>query len=94
MSSNNSSQDGAPPTESLYASNDFLSSSVNEVETLKKNVLNNANESLFTSNHLTKRSLSNSIFSPRAEVIPQSPAQIDPFYSQGKFRFFFHYWFA
>jgi len=32
---------------------------------------------------LSQSMLDNSMFSPRAETIPQSPAQLDPFYSQG-----------
>ena len=79
--SNSSSQDGAPPTESLY-SNNFLSGSVNEVETLRRSVLNTTNQ--LAPRQLSQSTLNNGVFGTQAETLPQSPAQMDPFYSQGK----------
>lgn len=63
------SQETAPPSESLY-SNNLNSNSVSELETLKRNAM-------------SASSLNESVFSPRTDTIPQSPAQIDPFYSEG-----------
>jgi len=74
---NSSSQEGAPPTESLYA-NDYVASSVGEAEAAKTNALLNV-----TPGRMSQSALDNSVFSPRPETIPQSPAQIDPFYSEG-----------
>lgn len=85
--SSTSNQDGAPPTESLYSTHDIMSTSTNEIDMLKRDMLNStSNESI-----LSKSMMNNSVFSPRPETIPQSPAQIDPFYSQGMylFQFFF-----
>jgi len=78
---NSSNQEGAPPTESLY-SNNIVHSGVNEVETTKKNMLNVTSD--LTPSRLSQSVLENSVFSPRPETIPQSPAQIDPFYSEGE----------
>lgn len=77
LSPNNSStQEGAPPTESLYSTN-YTASSGSD--------LGAANKSVLAADLTPNRSiLENSVFSPRPETIPQSPAQIDPFYTQGE----------
>ena len=77
-----STHEGAPPVESLYSTN-IVSGLSGDPETPRRGG-NVTMDGSGTPARLSHSMLENSMLTPRTESIPQSPAQLDPFYSQGE----------
>lgn len=76
---------GAPPTESLYGSS---TQDISDPDTPMRKPFDyfsqTPNETYFTpQKSLDAEGFNASVFSPRKDEIPQSPAQVDPFFTEG-----------
>lgn len=79
---------GAPPTESLFSPTKAYENNMETESPVKPNIFQSPASKMMglsaSYNSPVKSSQHRNIFSPCEDLIPQSPAQVDPFYTQGE----------